>query len=121
MEHNLKLSLTEGEKLNDPSRYRRLIGRLIYLSVTRPDIVYSVRVLSQFMHEPRKPHWEATLRVLRYIKGIPGQGLVLPSENNLRLQAYCDSDWGGCRTSRPLISRFCIFLGNSIIPWKSKK
>ena len=121
MEHNLKLSLTEGEKLNDPSRYRRLIGRLIYLSVTRPDIVYSVRVLSQFMHEPRKPHWEATLRVLRYIKGIPGQGLVVPSEINLRLQAYCDSDWGGCRTSRPLISRFCIFLGNSIIPWKSKK
>ena len=121
MEQNLNLSLTKGEKLNDPSKYRWLIGRLIYLSVARPDIVYSVRMLSQFMHEPRKPHWEAALRVLRYIKGTPGQELVLPSENNLRLQAYCDSDWGGCRTSRRSISGFCIFLGNSIIPWKSKK
>ena len=88
MEQNLKLSLTEGEKLNDSSKYRRLIGRLIYFSVTRPDIVYSVRMLSQFMHELRKPHWEAALRVLRYIKGSPGQGLLLPSENILRLQAY---------------------------------
>ena len=100
MEQNLKLSLIEGEKLNDPSKYRRLIGRLIYLSVARPDIVYSVRVLSQFMHEPRKPHWKTALRVIRYIKGTLGQELVLPSENHLRLQAYCDLDWGGCRTSR---------------------
>ena len=62
-EQNLKLSLTEGEKLNDQIKYRRLIDRLIYLSVTRLDIVYSVHMLSQFMHEPRKPHWEATLQV----------------------------------------------------------
>ena len=55
------------------------------------------------------------------IKGTPGQGLLLPSENNLRLQAYCDSDWGGCQTSRRSISEFCIFLENSIISWKSKK
>ena len=88
MEQSLKLSLTEGEKLNDPSKYRRLIGRLIYLTVTRPNTVYSVHMLSQFMHEPRKQHWEATVRVLRYIKGTPSQGLLLSSENNLRLQAY---------------------------------
>ena len=98
-----------------------MIGRLIYLSIARRDIVYSVRMLSQFMHEPRKPHWKVALRVLRYIKVTPGQELVLPSENNLRLQAYCDSGWGGCRTSRRSIFWFCIFLGNSIIPWKSKK
>ena len=107
--------------MNDPSNYRRLIDILIYLTVTRLDIVYSVRMLSQFMHEPRKPHCEVALRVLRYIKGTPSQGLLLPSENKLRLQAYCDSDYGGCRTSRRSISGFCIFLGNSIISWKSKK
>ena len=89
MEQNLKLLLIEGEKLNDPRKYRWLIGRLIYLIVTRPDIVYSVHILSQFMHEPRKPRWEASLRVLRYIKGTLGQGLLLPSENTVRLQAYC--------------------------------
>ena len=73
---------------------------------------------SQFMHEPRKPHWEAALRVLRYIKGTPRQGLLLPSENNLRLQAYCDSDRGGCRTPDGLFlgsafsSKIQLFLGS---------
>ena len=121
IEQNLKLNLTDGDKLHDPTRYRRLVGRLIYLTVTRPNIVYSVRTLSQFMHEPRKPHWDAAMRVLRYIKGTPGQGLLLPSSNNLRLKAYCDSDWGGCRITRRSVSGYCIFLGTSVISWKSKK
>ncbi|RVW75421.1 Retrovirus-related Pol polyprotein from transposon RE1 [Vitis vinifera] len=121
MEQNLKLTDEDGELLHDPSRYQRLVGRLIYLTVTRPDIVYSVRTLSQFMNTPRKPHWEAALRVLRYIKGSPGQGLFLPSENNLTLSAFCDSDWGGCRMSRRSVSGYCVFLGSSLISWKSKK
>ena len=121
MEKNLKFSLTEGEKLNDPSIYEQLIGRLIYLIVTRPDIVYSVCMFSQFMHEPRKPLWEAALRVLRYIKVTPGQELLLPYENNLRLQLYCNFDWGGCRTTKRSISWFCIFLENSIFSWNSGK
>ncbi|RVX15424.1 Retrovirus-related Pol polyprotein from transposon RE2 [Vitis vinifera] len=118
MEQNLKLTNEDGELLHDPSRYQRLVGRLIYLTVTRPDIVYSVRTLSQFMNTPRKPHWEAALRVLRYIKGSPGQGLFLPSENNLTLSAFCDSDWGGCRMSRRSVSGYCVFLGSSLISWK---
>lgn len=73
------------------------------------------------MHEPRKPHWDAAMRVLRYIKGTLGQGLLLPSSNNLRLKAYCDSDWGGCRITRRSIFGYCIFLGTSVISWKSKK
>ena len=72
MEQNLKLSLTR-EKLNDPSKYRWLIDRLIYLTITRLDIQYSVRMLSQFMHEPRKPHGEVVIRVLRHIKRSLGQ------------------------------------------------
>ncbi|CAL9018782.1 unnamed protein product, partial [Prunus brigantina] len=84
MEQNVKLKPTDGDLLNDPMRYR-LVGRLIYLTVTRTDIVYSVQILSQFMHQPRKPHMEATLRVLRFIQGMPGQGLFFPAMNNLQL------------------------------------
>jgi len=74
MEQNTKLSNT-GDLLKDPSQYRRLVGRLIYLTITRPDIMYSVYMLSRFMHVPHKLHIEVVLHVLRYLKGAPVQGL----------------------------------------------
>jgi len=104
MEQYLKLTPDDGELLKNPIKYRRLVGRLIYLTVTRPDIAFSVRNLSQYIHDPRKPHWDTAIRVLKYIKGSLGQGLLLPSENNLTLTAYCDSDWGGCQTTRRSVS-----------------
>jgi hypothetical protein len=70
MEQNTKLSYAR-DLLKDPSQYRRLVGRLIYLTITRPNIMYSVHVLSQFMHVPRRPHMEVALCVLRYLKGAP--------------------------------------------------
>lgn len=61
--------------LRDQGRYRRLVGRLIYLTVSRPDITYAVHVLSRFMHQLRKSHMDTALRVVRYLKNAPGQGL----------------------------------------------
>jgi len=118
MEQNLKLTPNSEEVLKDPVKYRRLVGRLIYLTITWPVIVFSIRTLSQYIQAPRKPHWDVAIRVLKYIKGSPGQGLLLSSENNLTLTTYYDSDWGGCQTTRRSVSRYCIFLGSSIISWK---
>ncbi|KAK3039885.1 hypothetical protein RJ639_028278 [Escallonia herrerae] len=83
MEQNHGLALAGGPLLSDPGPYRRLIGRLVYLTITRPDIYYTVHVLSQFMQSPRSQHWDAALRVLRYLKAAPGQGLFLPADSPL--------------------------------------
>nr|KYP62218.1 hypothetical protein KK1_016743 [Cajanus cajan] len=120
MEQNIKLS-DEGELLKDPSIYRRFVGRLINLTITRPDITYAVHVLSRFMHAPCKSHLKAAMHVLRYLKNNPGQGLFFPSQNDLSLRAFCDSDWGGCPVSRKSTTGYCVFLGSSLISWRTKR
>ncbi|XP_073294587.1 uncharacterized protein [Primulina huaijiensis] len=107
--------------LSNPDAYKRLVGRLIYLTVTRPDISYDVQVLSQFMHAPKKSHMDAAFRVLRYLKSAPGLGILLSASCSFSLQAYCDSDWAACPMTRRSVTGYCIKLGSSLISWKSKK
>ncbi|WOH00046.1 hypothetical protein DCAR_0519402 [Daucus carota subsp. sativus] len=121
IEQNHKLGLANGKLLSDPASYRRLVGRLIYLVVTRPDLAYSVHILSQFMQEPRTEHWEAALRVVRYLKGTPCQGILLRADSELTLQGWCDSDWAACPITRRSLTGWQVFLGNSPISWKTKK
>ncbi|XP_019240162.1 PREDICTED: uncharacterized protein LOC109220154 [Nicotiana attenuata] len=89
--------------------------------MTRPDISFSVQTLSQFMQKPNKSHMEAALRIVRYIKNQPGQGILLSSIYNNTVSAYCDADWAACPNSRKSISGYLIKLGYSLTTWKSKK
>ena len=121
MEQSTKFSSSMGEDVSDPSLYRRLIGKLLYLTLTRPDICYSVHKLSQFMSSPKALHLQAAYKVLKYLKKTPGQGLSLSANSKLRLKAYCDAKWEACPDTRRSVSRLCVFLGDSLISWKCKK
>ncbi|KAJ0534952.1 putative RNA-directed DNA polymerase [Helianthus annuus] len=121
MEKNLKLGKCEEEPKIDSNQYRRLVGKLLYLQATRPDIAYAVNVLSQFVGDPRKSHMEAANRVLRYLKSTPGQGILIPKEGGTRLTAYCDSDWLGCPVTRRSRSGYLLLIGGAPVSWKSKK
>ncbi|WRX26121.1 Reverse transcriptase [Theobroma cacao] len=96
MEQHHQLIAGSGKPCEDPGQYWHLVGRLLYLTITRPDISYAVHILSQFMHDPRQPHLKAAYRVLYYLENAPGQSIFLPSDNSLTLRAYCDADWARC-------------------------
>lgn len=121
LEQNHGLALDESPLMDNPEPYRRLVGRLIYLTITRPDLCYSVHTLAQFMQSPRTRHWEAGLRVVRYIKGRPGQGVLLRAHTAIPLIGYCDSDWDSCPVTRRSITGYFVLLGSSPISWKTKK
>ncbi|CAM9002604.1 unnamed protein product [Rhodiola kirilowii] len=116
-----KLGLSTAPELSDPSSYRRLIGQLIYLTNTRPDLAYSIHILSQFMSKPTQDHLTAAHKVLRYLKGAPAQGIFYPSGQSLQMKAYCDVDWASCPVTRKSTSGYAVLLGGSLISWKTKK
>ncbi|GAA0162877.1 transmembrane signal receptor [Lithospermum erythrorhizon] len=121
MEPNHKLGESTSTMLENGEQYRRLVSRLLYLSYTRPDLAYSVHILSQFLQKPRRDHWDASLRVVRYLKNSPGQGILLRSDSDLNLSSWCDSDWVSCPMTRRSITGWVVFLGGSPISWKTKK
>ncbi|GJX31509.1 uncharacterized mitochondrial protein-like protein [Tanacetum coccineum] len=116
-----KYTPTYGDPLFDLSLYRTIVGSLVYLTVTHPDISYAVHIVSQFVSAPTTAHWAAVLHILRYLRGTQFQTLLFSSTSALDLRAYYDSDWAGDIVSQKSTTAFCIFLGNFLISWKSKK
>ena len=117
----IRLTPLDGTLLSDATLYRQLVGSLVYLTVTRPDIAYAVHIVSQYMSAPRTPHYTALLRILRYLKGTLFHGLHFSASSSLDLRAFSDADWAGDPTDRRSTTGFCFFLGDSLLAWRSKK
>ncbi|XP_021999438.1 uncharacterized mitochondrial protein AtMg00810-like [Helianthus annuus] len=117
----LKLSAASGPLYDDPTTYRSLAGALQYLTFTRPDISYAVQQICMHMHAPTIDHWNALKRIIRYLQGTSAFGLHLGPVPDLRLVAYTNADWAGCPDTRRSTSGYCVYLGENLISWSSKR
>ncbi|KAK9064838.1 hypothetical protein SSX86_016220 [Deinandra increscens subsp. villosa] len=115
MEQHLKLDKCLESHKTDSTQYRRLIGRLLYLQTTRPNIAYSANLLSQFVSDPRQEHMEVVTRILCYLKTMPGQGIFFLKGDDLSLVSYYDADWLGCQLSRRSRTGYVLLLGGAPI------
>jgi hypothetical protein len=120
LDSKLKLD-TASAPLDDINDYQRLVGKLIYLTITRPDITYAVSLVSQFMHSPTIFHLGIVKRILRYLKGSIGRGIVLAKNGHTQITGYSDSDWAGNALDRKSTTGFCMFVGGNVVSWRSKK
>ncbi|KAL0428225.1 UNVERIFIED_CONTAM: Retrovirus-related Pol polyprotein from transposon RE2 [Sesamum latifolium] len=117
----IKFDASSGSVLASPDCYRGLVGRVLYLGFSRPDISFPVQQLSQFIQHPREPHWDAAIHLVRYLKGTSSLGLFFAADSLLTLSAFSDSDWASCLDTRCSVTGYCIFLGGSLVSWKTKK
>ena len=121
MPSNGHLDLDEGGKTVDQTLYRSMIGSLLYLTASRPDIMFSVCMCARFQASPKETHLIAVKRILRYLKHTPSIGLWYPKGAIFELIGYSDSDYAGCKVDRKSTFGGCHLLGRSLVSWSSKK
>ncbi|KAK8526380.1 hypothetical protein V6N12_020852 [Hibiscus sabdariffa] len=121
MSSSIKLDKDEEGKCVDSKLYRSMIGSLLYLTASRPDIMFSVCLCARFQANPKESHLKAVKRIFRYLLDTPSLGLWYPRDSTFDLHAYSDVDYGGCKIDRKSTSGTCQFLGNMLISWFSKK
>eukprot|EP00253_Pinus_taeda_P004978 PITA_04978 len=117
----LKLSKEDSSKDFDPSLYKSIVGSLMYLTATRPDIMFVVSLISRFMERRKEAHWQAAKRILRYIKGTKRLGILYTTSECSNLVGYADSDWAGSVDDRKSTSGYVFLMGSGDISWASKK
>jgi len=105
----------------NPSEYRSLTSALQYLTLTRPDLGYSVQQVCLFMHDPHEPHLALIKCILRYVKGTLSSGLHIGIGAVQPLSAYSNAYWASCPDSRRYTSGFYIFLGDNLVSWSLKR
>ena len=109
------LSKFDGEPMEDPLVYRSIVGALQYLTITRPDIAFSVNKACQFMHQPTLAHWLSVKRILCYLRGTLHDGLLLNSSPQLTIEGFIDADWAAQPDDRRSASGYLIYLGGNLI------
>ncbi|KAL0744719.1 hypothetical protein Bca101_101224 [Brassica carinata] len=113
--------IEDSKPFHDPKLYRKLVGKLIYLTITRPDICFAVNQVSQHMQLPKEHHWHMVERLLMYLNGSPDQGVWMGCNGSTEVVGYCDADWAGDRVDRRSTTGYCTFIGGNLVTWKSKK
>ena len=115
MDTNLRLLFDETSELVDMTHYRQIIGSLMYLTNTSPDICFAVNTLIQYLVKHRRVHLIATKHVMRYLKGMIDLGLYYGRDHDYKLYGYTDSDWEGSAVDRKSTSSGCYCLGSTMI------
>jgi len=116
-----KLSKDEGGQAVDQKLYRSMIGSLLYLTASRPDLCHGVCLCARYQANPKVSHLNAAKRIIKYVKGTIEYGLSYTNHTNENLAGYCDADWSGCIDDRRNTLGGCFFLGNNLIAWHNKK
>ena len=115
------LHLDSSDPYEDPPGYLHLVGRLLYLTMTCPNVCFSTQQLSQFMAAPNVFHHQAAIRLLRYLKGCLGRGLLYPRIFDMHPGGFNNANWATCLYTRRSITGYCFFWGSSLICWRTKK
>lgn len=121
MEENLKLGMDPNQVLANKECCQRLVGRLVYLAHTKPDLAYVLSVVSQSMHSPSEEHTNVIICILHYLKLSLGKGIMFTKEANLDIEGYTDADWAGSINDRHSMSRYFTFVSGNPVTWQSKK
>ena len=116
-----KLDQDKSGKKVDITLYRGMIGSLLYLTASRPDIMFATCLCARFQADPKESHLIAVKRIFRYLKGTPNLGIWYPKDTGFDLIGYTDSDYAGCKIDRKSTSGSCQFLGRRLVSWFSKK